>query len=151
MVFKFVYFVEFTNGCQPTKFQCFRLSGSSFTKGLHKHNDDVILRFCDSKFPYFVKLIISYQPAKFQISQLSESNFTEVFIRHPNKNDDVIVTSLHNIWFSKLHILQNFIEAISLPNFIGLNCLDQILQGLVENTPPRLNKLSKSPVLKGLN
>ena len=27
-------------------------------------------------------------------------------------------------------------EGISLPNFIGLGCLDQILRGLVENTPP---------------
>ena len=109
MVFKFADFVERTKGYQPVKFQCCRLSGSSFTEGLQKQNDDVIMTsfhiFWDSKFPYFVKLIISYQPAKFQIPQLSESNFTEVGIRHPKNNYDIIMTSLHNIWFSKLHIL----------------------------------------------
>ena len=43
--------------------------------------------------------------------------------------------SFHNIWFAKLHILYNLMEAISLPNFIGLGFLDQVLRGLVENTP----------------
>ena len=43
MVFKFVYFVEFTNGYQPAKFQFCKLSRSSFTEGLQKHNDDVIM------------------------------------------------------------------------------------------------------------
>ena len=61
------------------------LSGSSFTEGLQKHNDDVISYFWDLKFLGSVKLIISYQPAKFQIPQLSESNFTEAGIRHPKK------------------------------------------------------------------
>ena len=46
------------------------------------------------------------------------------------------MTSLRNIWFSKLHILWNLIEGISFPNFIGLGCLDQILRGPVKNTPP---------------
>ena len=41
--FKFAYFEEFTKGYQPAKFQCCRLSGSSFTEGLQKHNDDVIM------------------------------------------------------------------------------------------------------------
>ena len=63
-------------------------------------------------------------------------NFTEVAIRHPKKHHDAIMTSLHTIWFSKLYILWKLIEAISLPNFIGLGCLNQILRGLVENTPP---------------
>ena len=90
MVFKFLYFVKLTKGYQPEKFQCCRLSGSSFTEGSQKHNEDVISYFWDSKFLYFVKLIISYQPAKFQIPQLSESNFTEVGIRHPK----TIMTSL---------------------------------------------------------
>ena len=85
MVFKFAYFVEHTKGYQAATFQCCRLSGSSFTEGLQKHNDDVISFFWDSKFLYFVKLIISYQPAKFQIPQSSESNLTEVSIRHPRK------------------------------------------------------------------
>ena len=43
MSFKFAYFVEFTKGYQPAKFQCCRLSGLSFTEGLEKHNDDVIM------------------------------------------------------------------------------------------------------------
>ena len=83
MVFKFAHFVEFTKGYQPAKLQCCRLSGSSFTEGLQKHNGDVISLSRDLTFSYFVKLVISYQPAKFQISQSSESNFTEVFIGHP--------------------------------------------------------------------
>ena len=43
MVFKFAYFVELTEGYQPAKFQCRKLSGSSFTEGLQKHYDDVIM------------------------------------------------------------------------------------------------------------
>ena len=95
MVFKFAYFVELTKGYQPAKYQCCSLSRSTFTEGLQKHNDDVIMTsffiLGSSKFLYFVKLIINYQPAKFQIPQLSESNFTEVDIRHPKKT---IMTSL---------------------------------------------------------
>ena len=83
MVFKFAYFVDLTKGYQLAKFQFCRLSGSSFTEGSAKHNDDVISYFWDSKFQYFVKLVISYQLPKFQIPQLFESTFTEVFIRHP--------------------------------------------------------------------
>ena len=56
------------------------------------------------------------------------------------------MTSFHNIWFSKLHILWNLKEGISLPNFIGLDCLDKILRRLVENTP-QIYTLLKSPVL----
>ena len=109
MVFKFAYFVKLTKGYQPEKFQCYRFSGSSLTEGLQKHNDDIIMTsfhiFYNAKFPYFVKLFISYQPAKFRIPQLSESNCTEVGIRHHKNHYDVIMGSLHNIWFSKLHIL----------------------------------------------
>ena len=84
MVFKFAYFLELSKGYQTAKFQCCRLSGSSFKEGLQKHNYDVIIvNLWDSKFLYFVKLIISYEPANFQIPQLSESNFAEVGIRHP--------------------------------------------------------------------
>ena len=43
MVVKFANFVEFTKGYQPAKFQSCRLSVSSFTEGLQKHNDDVIM------------------------------------------------------------------------------------------------------------
>ena len=53
------------------------------------------------------------------------------------------MTLLHNIWFSKLHILYNLIEAISLPSFIGLGCLDQILRGVVKNISPDLHALKK--------
>ena len=37
--------------------------------------------------------------------------------------------SLPNIWLSKLHILKNLIEDITLPIFISLGCLNQILHG----------------------
>ena len=43
MVFKFAYFVEYANGYQLEKSQCCRLSGSSFTERLQKHNDDIIM------------------------------------------------------------------------------------------------------------
>ena len=42
-VFKFAYFVEFINGYQPARFQCCRLSVSSFTEGLQKQNNDIIM------------------------------------------------------------------------------------------------------------
>ena len=77
MVFKFAYFVEFSEGYQPAKFS------SVYCLGQVLQNDDVISYFWDLKFQYFVKLVISYQPAKFQIPQLFESYFTEVLIRHP--------------------------------------------------------------------
>ena len=47
MVFKFAYFVEFANGYQLAKFQCCKLSGSSFTEGLQKHNDVIVTSFHD--------------------------------------------------------------------------------------------------------
>ena len=43
MVFKFAYLVDLTKGYQPEKFQCFELSGLSFTEELQKYNDDVIM------------------------------------------------------------------------------------------------------------
>ena len=43
MDFKFAHFMEFTKGYQPAKFEYYRLSGSSFTEGLQKHNDDIIM------------------------------------------------------------------------------------------------------------
>ena len=43
MVFEFAYFVEFNKGYQPAKFQCCGLSGTRFTEGLQRHNDDVII------------------------------------------------------------------------------------------------------------
>ena len=41
MVFKFAYFVEPWMSYQLAKFQCFRLSKSTFTVGLEKQNYDV--------------------------------------------------------------------------------------------------------------
>ena len=55
------------------------------------------------------------------------------------------MTSLHNIWLSKLHISWNLIEGISLPNFISVGCLDQILQGLVKTY--RLTRSQKAQSL----
>ena len=43
MVLKFAYLVDLTKGYQPEKFQCCKLSGSSFTEELQKYNDDVIM------------------------------------------------------------------------------------------------------------
>ena len=43
MVFKFAYFVELSLGYYPAKFDCYRFSGSSFTEGLEKHNDDLVI------------------------------------------------------------------------------------------------------------
>ena len=43
MVFKFAYLVDLAKGYQPEKFQCCKLSGSSFTEELQKYNDEVIM------------------------------------------------------------------------------------------------------------
>ena len=109
MVFKFAYLVEFTKGYQPAKFQCCRLSGSSFTEGLQKHNYDVIMtsfhnfgirnfktpkkrlwrqydvtsQYLAFKIAHFVKLNRRYQPAKFHWPRLSGSNFTRAGGKHP--------------------------------------------------------------------
>ena len=42
MVFKFAYLVDLSKGYQSEKFQCRKLSGSSFTEELQKYNDGVI-------------------------------------------------------------------------------------------------------------
>ena len=103
----FADFLKLKIGCKPANFQCCRLSGSSFTQKLEKHNYGVIMMsfrivgtqiciiciFCETE---------GYQPAKFQISRLSGSNFMEVGRRH-KKN--TIMKPFHNIGFSKLHIL----------------------------------------------
>ena len=68
-------------------------------------NYDVTSYFWELRFLRFEKLPISYQAAKFQIPQLSEPNFSEVSIRHSKTNYHLIMMSLHNIWFHKLHIL----------------------------------------------
>ena len=43
MIFKFADFVELIVGYQHAKFQCCRLSGSSFAEGLEKHTYDVMM------------------------------------------------------------------------------------------------------------
>ena len=89
MVFKFAYFVEFMKGYQPAKFQCCRLSGSSFTEGLQKHNDDVIMMsfydFGVRNFHIFCET--GYKLSACQVSNplIFESKFTEVFIGYPKK------------------------------------------------------------------
>ena len=84
MVLKFAYLVELTKVYQPAKVQCCRLSESSSTEGLQKHNDDVIMTsFHTLGFKISIFCETDYQPPKFQVPQLSESNFTEAGIRHP--------------------------------------------------------------------
>ena len=61
MVFKFAYFVEHTRSYQFAELQCFRFTGSSFTEGLQKHNDDVIMT--------------SFHILEFEISAFCETNF----------------------------------------------------------------------------
>ena len=61
MVFKFANFVELRKGYQPEKFQRCGLSGSNFTEGLQKHNDDVIMR--------------SFHIFGFEISMFCETNY----------------------------------------------------------------------------
>ena len=98
-----------------------------------------------------MKLIISYQPAKFQIPQLSELNFTEVGIRHLQKHYEVIMMSLHNYLVFEIAHFVELNKSCLLPKFIGIAFSDQILRGLVVNTPPQTYTLSKSPVLIGLS
>ena len=61
MIFKFAYFVELSKGYQTAKFQCCRLSGSSFKEGLQKHNDDIIMR--------------SFHILSFEISKFCETDY----------------------------------------------------------------------------
>ena len=70
MVFKFACLVDLIKGYQPVKFQCCKLSGSSFTEELQKYNDDPsydVTYIWDSKFSYFENLLISYQSVKVQV------------------------------------------------------------------------------------
>ena len=152
MGFKFAYFVEFTKGYRPAKFQCCRLSGSSFTEGLQKLNDDVISWFWDSKFPNFVKLVISYQPAKFQIPQLSESNFTEVFIGHPKKPfwRHYDVTSQYLAFKIAKFMELNKRYQPSKCHWPRLSRSNFTRAGGKHPPPPKTYMLSKSPVLIGL-
>ena len=94
MVFKFAYFVDFTKGYKAAKFQFCRLSGSSFTEGSQKHNDDVMMTSFHTlgfKISIFCKTGYKLSTYKVIKSLLFESNFTEVFIRHPK---NTIMTSL---------------------------------------------------------
>ena len=42
--------MDLSKGYQPEKFKCCRLSDSSFTEELQKHNDDVTSYFSDLSF-----------------------------------------------------------------------------------------------------
>ena len=107
------------------------------------------------EFEIFIFCETDYQLSCCQVSNPSViwiKFYRGWYIKTPKSDYDVIMTSLQNICFSKLHILQNLIENINLPNFIGLGYLDQILRGLVENIspPPQIYTLSKSSVFIGL-
>ena len=106
-----------------------------FYRGIWK-NTMMTSSWCHFKFLGFeiciphetdYRLYISPPSFKSLKSLLSGSNFSEVSIRHQRHNYDAIMTSFHNTGFSKLHILLNITQAISLVRFIGLGCLDQIL------------------------
>ena len=79
--------MDLSKGYQSEKFQCRKLSGSSFTEEFQKYNDYVIFTslhiFGIGNFHILGNLLISYQSANFRVLQLSESNFIEVSIRHP--------------------------------------------------------------------
>ena len=97
-----------------------------------------------------MKLVTCYQPAKFQISQLSESNFTEVFIRHPRKplRRHYDVTSRY-LAFKIVHFVElNKRYQPARFHWSGWSGSNFTRAG--GKHPPRLNTLSKSPVLIGL-
>ena len=60
MAFIFAYFVGYKKGYQLTKLECCRLSGSCFTEGLEKHNDEVVMTWLHiagiRNFHIFMKL-----------------------------------------------------------------------------------------------
>ena len=62
MVFKFAYMVDLTKGYQPEKFQCCKLSGSSFTEELQKYIFLAleIFIFCESIYTLSVWQLSSY-------------------------------------------------------------------------------------------
>ena len=103
MVFKFVYFVELGIGHQAAKFQCCRSSRSSFTEGLEKHSDDVVMTSFHVVETWGLQslqfLLKFYQPAKFQISRLSGSNFMEIGLGHQKHHYYVIMTSFNDTGF----------------------------------------------------
>ena len=77
----------------------------------------------------------------------------ENFRNVPKPNFDLYVISFIYTNFEAFNTFSAIftvllIEAISLPNFIGLGCLDQILRG--GGGTPQTYTLSKSPVLIGL-
>ena len=134
---------------QNAKLKGCRLSGSSFTEKLQKHNDDVIMTsfhtFGIQNFHMLLKLIISYQTAKFQIPESFESNFIKVSIRKKPKktiSGHYDVTSQYLI-FKIAHFVElnrNYQPA----KFYWSRCRDQLLRGVVENSPPSdLHSLKK--------
>ena len=73
-----------------------------------------------------------------QVSNLSviwiNCKFYVGWYETPKHHYDVNMTSFHNIGFSKLRISYDIIEDITLPSFIGLGCLNQILRWGGEGT-----------------
>ena len=151
MVFKFAYFVVFTKGYQPAKFQFCRLSGSSFTEGSQKHNDDVMMTsFHTLGFTISIFCKIGYKLSTCKVSNPSVIwiKLYRGFIRHPQ---NTIMTSLWRHFklfgFQNCTFGRNLMEAFSLANFIGLGCLDQNLRKGGGNTPLRLTRSQKAQSL----
>ena len=94
MVLKFAYFVEFAKGYQPAKFQFYRLSGSSFTEGLQKHNDDVMMTSfytLEFKISIFGKTVYKLSTYKVSNSSVIRMKFYRGFYKTPQ---NTIMTSL---------------------------------------------------------
>ena len=70
MVSKSACFIEHKIGYQPTKFQCFRLSVSTFTEGIGKHNYNVISYSWASRLRFFAELNVGYPSARCQMNTL---------------------------------------------------------------------------------
>ena len=148
-------FVEFSESYQLATFQCCRLSGNVLQRDFKSTLMTSLWRhFMILEFETFIFCETGYKLSTCQVSNPSViwiKFYRGISLDTPKNHYDVIMTSLHSIWLSKLYILKNVINSISLPNFIGLDCLNQILRGLVENTPSQTYMLSKSPVLIRLN
>ena len=102
MVFKFAYCVKLNIAYQPSKFQYYRLSGSSFTEGLKEHNDDVIVM----SFHMFLGFeICIFCEACYKISICQVSNLLVIWIKfyrgwysRQKHHYDVIMTSFLQYW-----------------------------------------------------
>ena len=74
MAFRFAYLLELTKGYLSEKFQCCKLSGSSFTEELQKYNDDVIMT--SLHILKFEMVIFFESTYKLSMCQVSSSSVT---------------------------------------------------------------------------